>query len=62
MNNLRPSLSPNAIDLSLCAMTVGDSAHNQAEATGITEKKGVTIIHYHSQESDNNKFLSWYGK
>ena len=43
-------------------MTVGDSAHNQAEATGITEKNGVTIIHYHSQESDNNKFLSWYGK
>ena len=62
MNNFLPSLSPDAIDLSLCAMVVGDSDHNQAEATGISEKKGTTIIHYHRQASDNDEFLSWYGK
>ena len=43
-------------------MNVEDSVHNQAEASGITEKNGVTIIHYHSQDSDNDKFLPWYGK
>ena len=62
MNNFLPSLSPDAIDLSLCAMVVGDSDHNQAEATGISEKQDTTIIHYHRQASDNDEFLSWYGK
>ena len=62
MNNFLPSLSPDAIDLSLCTMVVGDSAHNQAEDTGMTEKQDTTIIHYHRQASDNDEFLSWYGK
>ena len=62
MSNFRPFLSPDAIDLSLCAMTVGDSAHNQAKANGITEKKDITIIHYYPEENENDKFLFWYGK
>ena len=48
MNNFLPSLSPDAIDLSLCAMVVGDSDHNQAEDTGMTEKQdqGVTSFSF----------------
>ena len=54
--------SPDAIDLSLCATTVSESEHNQAEADGISEQMRISIIHYHRQENDNDKFLNWYGE
>ena len=42
-------------------MNVEDSAHNQAEASGTTEKNGISILHYHPQENETDKFISWYG-
>ena len=54
--------SPDAIDLSLCATTVSESEHNQAEADGISEQMRISIIHYHRQENDNDKFLNWFGE
>ena len=61
MNNFE-CFSPDAIDLSLCATTVSESDHNQAEAGGISEQMRISIIHYHRQENDNDKFLNWYGE
>ena len=55
-------LSPDAIDLTLCQLTVGESEHNQAEDTGFSEQDDVTIIHYHQQANEENKFLYWHGR
>ena len=55
-------LSPNAIDLTLCQLTVGEAEHNQAEDTGFSEQGDVAIIHYHKQQNYNDKFLFWHGK
>ena len=53
--------SPNAIDLTFCQSTVGESEHIQAEDTGFSEQGDVTIIHYHQQANEENKFLYWHG-
>ena len=55
-------LSPDAIDLTLCQLTVGESEHIQAEDTGFSEQGDYTIIHYHHQGNEENKYLYWHGR